>query len=284
MNKDLVLQEFMSLEEKERDAIFKLPLESIPSMEARAKLLVILPRVETIRLIEVTLRNWEMFFCLRAIFESDGGKEYFLDLFPGISSKRLASILFSIGSFMDWKDIFNHLPIDTIVGLIDCAVELETKEKNHTHYIFNSIEFLVATEDAIAKKILNRIQPVTFQSMINKNMNLGQEKFFTQVSTLESGRIAELCNLLSLAKAYKVVSVIEDDTKKTKVLQLLSQKFRDHFFTKSNKRHGKESNLNEAEIILKNLPIVSKRRFVEKFPESEQIQGLSIEEKIECFY
>lgn len=275
-----VIKEFLNLDEKERNAIFELSFDLIPSIETRAKILRALPMTEAVRLIN----SIEMEFCLERIFSAKDGKKYFLKLFPKLLPERLVGILFETGGFTFWKDVFNFLPVDTVVRLIDCAVGLKIKGKREdTFYVFYPVEFLVASKEAVAKDILDKISPISFEKIINESSDLGQDILRTYVSSLSSKRITELCNVLSPAQANKILLRIEDAKKQKTVLSLLPQKFRDAFFSKSSKKNL-NLNITDTFICITNLNLKAKKAFVKNFPNSKQIDKLPFKERLEVLF
>lgn len=291
MNKNMkkVVEQFLSMDISQRNELFSRSHEEIPSIKARAKLFVLLPIDESVRLlseinsIEMDDFIFEDIFNLLTLKTKD---IIFNDLLPKLPIGRLVSLVFRTGPFMIIDNLFNLLPLETVIAVIDEGNKKNEEHDKKTFEILERIKVLAVIQKENLQIILARIQPESFKSMIEYSFqDLGKETqkiMIDCVSDLgDEKRIAVLCKAVTTRKAISILINIKDQTKQRNVLQLLPQEYKDAFFNRTSKRN--KDVLNSSEIDVDHLSLQAKKRFFRKFPKSKQMDKLSIGEKIEIF-
>ncbi len=279
-----LVKDFLLMGEHERTELFKTPHDMIPDIDARAKLFLVLPLGESVRLLS-EIRSIEIDdFMFNRILEIPKTEQFvFNDLLPKLSPGRLAHLVFNTGPFGNIDNLFNILPIQTVVALIDEGV-LETKE--HEEKIFEILTKITYTERERRTIFLQQIKPNTIRLLLSHSfLNLGKKSqgiIINDISKIEEvKRIAQICAVLNPKKASVILNKITDPVRQRKVLKLLPQQYKDAFFSSNSK--SKKDILKSSEIDITKISLGKKKDFFIKFPNSPQVNKLSIAERIQIF-
>lgn len=277
-----VVSEFMLLDTEKRTGIFQQEYDRLPGMAARARLFVSIPIQESVRLMETISGTLEMNnFLFDRILDMKEGKDFLLKLLPQLTPERLNELLFSTGPFTNFDALFEFLPLETVITIVNH----ETHDGVIFEKILQKILNLVQIKESTRIEILRGIEPRVFASMAG---NLGPMSFkntegfkiTTSVAGLKTEKkIAELCAVVPVRTAVVILKKIESDEIRRKVLQRLDQKYRDAFFQKTASK--KTKGLRAADVEVTSLDMTAKKEFFKRFPRSGQLAKLSVLERIE---
>lgn len=276
--------EFLSMTTDQRDELFSRDYNKIPSIEARAKLFVNLPVNEAVRLLSEVESSIQIdHFLFDHVFELPNTKTFvFEELIPKISATRSVVLMFKTGPFMFIKDMFNLLPVETAISIIDEGC-IETSE--HEEKTFEMLyERIGATQEGRLGLILNGIKPESFKAILDRRNLLEKEQklIIERISLIEDEKkIAVICTVLSTKKALPILIGINNKQKQKNVLKLIPQAYKNAFFQRISDK--KVSTLRSSEVDAAKLDLRGKKSFFKKFPRSKQVDKLSIAEKIEIF-
>lgn len=286
MKKNLrkTIAQFLAMDLNQRNELFSRSHSEIPYIEARAKLFVSLPVEETVRLLSEVPPCIEVdHFLFEHVFELPNTTILvFNEIIPRLSPIRSVILMFQTGPFMFIKDMFNLLPSETAISIIDEGC-LETSD--HEGKTFEILYDRVgATREENLKPILQGIKPETFKVILEYGHLLEKERklIIYQVSLMEDEKkIADICNAISIKNALLILTCIKDKQKQGDVLKLLPPKYKNAFFNKTSDEKG--NTLKSSQVDVSKLGLKAKRNFFKKFPKSRQVDKLSISEKIEIF-
>lgn len=278
------VDDFLVMDESKRNELFKRDLRHLPSIESRAKFFMALPVEESSRLLS-EIKSIEMdHFMFDRIFESPENEPFiFNDLLPKLSSSRLTGLVFKTGPFMHINILFDLLPIQTVVSLIDEAVN---KTKEHDAKLFEVISRIQYTSLENLNIIFSKIKLESVKKIFSYSFGgFGQperKKMLDCISGLNENKIIkDLCITLGIKVSPLILTRIKDPLKQKKVLRLLPQNHKNAFFSRTSKSNNKV--LKSRDIDVTKIGLEKKKDFFKQFPKINQVNKLTLTERIEIF-